>query len=129
MEQLSVEDVIGYQIELILASDLPEDQGTEGQMINPGNLDFAIDFCNDIPEPFKRAAYLLYYVATGHPFVSGNKRMAFLLAALVLYRTPEQYLLDSLDEENDRVIRSVAEGLMTQEEIEIWLCSIAQKDG
>ena len=63
MEHLSVEDVIGYQIRLILASDLPEDQGTEGQMINPGNLDFAIDFCNDSPEPFKRAAYLLYYVA------------------------------------------------------------------
>jgi death on curing protein len=129
MEQLSVEDVIGYQIRLILASDLPEDQGTEGQMINPGNLDFAIDFCNDIPEPFKRAAFLLYHIATGHPFVSGNKRMAFLLAALVLHRTPGQYLLDSLDEENDRVIRSVAEGLMTQEEIEIWLRSIARKDG
>ncbi|ACL16694.1 Fic family protein [Methanosphaerula palustris] len=128
MEQLSVEDVIGYQIRLILASDLPEDQGTEGQMINPGNLDFTIDFCNDISEPFERAAYLLYHITTGHPFVSGNKRMAFLLAALVLYRTPEHYQIAGLAEENDRVIRSIAEGLMTQEEIEIWLRSIAQKD-
>jgi hypothetical protein len=44
MEQLPVEDMIGYQMRLILASDLPEDQGTEGQMINPGNLDFTINF-------------------------------------------------------------------------------------
>lgn len=98
-------------------------------MINQGNLDFAIDFCNDIPEPFERAAYLLYHIATGHPFVSGNKRMAFLPVALVLHRTPEQYQIVGLAEENDRVIRSVAEGLMSQEEIEIWLRSIAKKEG
>lgn len=98
-------------------------------MINQENLDFAIDFCNDIPEPFERAPDLLYHIATGHPFVSDNKRIAFLAVALVLHRTPEQYQIVGLSEENDRVIRSVADGLMTQEEIEIWLRSIARKEG
>ncbi|NLA99788.1 MAG: Fic family protein [Methanomicrobiales archaeon] len=86
MEEFTVEEVIGYQIEIIRASGVEEDQGLEGRLLNPGNLDFVITASNDISDPFKRAAFVLHGLVTGHPFVQGNKRIAFLLAALILLR-------------------------------------------
>ena len=117
MEEFTVEEVIGYQIEIIRASGVEEDQGLEGRLLNPGNLDFVITASNDISDPFKRAAFVLHGLVTGHPFVQGNKRIAFLLAALILLRTPERYVITSPDEENNRVVREIAEGRLTREEL------------
>ncbi|MCQ1539406.1 Fic family protein [Methanocalculus taiwanensis] len=127
MEDFTIEEVIGYQIEIILASDLDEDRGLEGLLLNPGNLDFTVTFSNNFPDPFERAAFVLHGLATGHAFVQGNKRVAFLLAALILLRTPERYTLTSSDEENDRFVRDVAEGRKTREDARVWLCSVVKK--
>ncbi|MDN7024125.1 Fic family protein [Methanoculleus sp. FWC-SCC1] len=127
MEEFTVEEVIGYQIEIILASDREEDRGLEGQLLNPGNLDFTVTFSSNFPDPFERAAFVLHGLATGHAFVQGNKRVAFLLAALILLRTPERYAITSSDEENNRFVRDVAEGKKTREDIRVWLCSAAKK--
>ena len=126
MEEFTVEEVIGYQIEIIRASGVEEDQGLEGRLLNPGNLDFVITASNDISDPFKRAAFVLHGLVTGHPFVQGNKRIAFLLAALILLRTPERYVITSPDEENNRVVREIAEGRLMREELLIWLHSVAK---
>lgn len=121
MEEFSVDDVIGFHIELIQASDLEEDQGLGGVLLQSGNLGYVLDMSNDIFEPFERASFILHGLATGHAFVQGNKRIAFILAALVLLRTPERYNIESSDEENDFFLKEVAKGNMSKEDVETWL--------
>jgi len=127
MEELTFEEIIDYHKEIILASDLQEDRGLGGQLLNTGNLDFIVTFSNNFSDPFEKAAFVLHGLATGHAFVQGNKRIAFLLAALILLRTTERYNIVSSDEENNRFVREVATGTKTREEIGIWLHSVAKK--
>ncbi len=128
MEEFTVEEVLDYHVEILLASDREEDRGLEGRLLTPGNLDFVIEFSNGFSDPFERAAFILHGLATGHAFVEGNKRIAFLLASLVLLRTPERYEIQSCPEENDRLVRDVAEGKKTREEVETWLRSVTKGD-
>lgn len=117
MEAFTVEEVIGYHGEIIRASPIEEDRGFGGRVLNPGNLDFVIAASNRIPDPFERAAFVLHGLATGHPFVQGNKRIAFMLAALILLRTPERYTIASSDAENNAVVRAASEGRMRRKDI------------
>lgn len=128
MEEFTVEEVIGYHIEIILASDREEDQGQEGRLLTPGNLFFVVEFSSGFSDPFERAAFILHGLATGHAFVAGNKRIAFLLASLVLLRTPERYEIGSSPEENNRFVRDIAEGKTAREEVEAWLRSVTKRD-
>lgn len=125
---LTREIVLEYHRRIIAASDLPEDQGTGGLLLTPGNLDFTLDFSTEIVDPFERAAFLLYHIATGHAFVQGNKRIAFLLAALALLRTPERYQIESSPEEINRVVRDIAENRMSREDVASWLRSVAKNE-
>ncbi|MEA3421101.1 MAG: Fic family protein [Acidobacteriota bacterium] len=127
MEELTFEEIFDYHREIILASNLQEDRGLGGQLLNTGNLDFTVTFSNNFSDPFERAAFVLHGLATGHAFVQGNKRIAFLLAALILLRTTERYNIVSSDEENNRFVREVTTGSKTREEIRIWLHSVAKK--
>ena len=127
MGVFTVEEIIRYHIEIILESDRKEDQGFGGKLLIPGNLDFVVEFSSGYSDPFERAAFILHGLVTGHAFVEGNKRIAFLLASIVLVRTPERYEIVSSPEENNRFIRSVAEGRMTKEEVETWLRSVTKK--
>jgi len=128
MEEFTVEEVISYHIEIILASDREEDRGMEGKLLTPGNLYFVVEFSSGYSDPFERAAFILHGLATGHAFIEGNKRIAFLLASLVLSRTPERYDIVSSPEENDRFVRDVAEGKKTIKDVEIWLRFVTKKD-
>jgi death-on-curing family protein len=128
MEEFTVEEVVGYQVEIIRASSVEEDRGLEGRLLNPGNLDFVIAASNHIPDPFERAAFVLHGIVTGHPFIQANKRIAFLLAALILKRTPERYVIASSDAENNAVIRDVAGGKKTRKDVLDWLHA-AVKEG
>lgn len=127
MEELTFEEILDYHREIILASNLQEDRGLGGQLLNTGNLDFTVTFSNNFSDPFEKAAFVLHGLATGHAFVQGNKRIAFLLAALILLRTTERYNIVSSDEENNRFVREVTTGSKTREEIRIWLHSVAKK--
>ncbi|MCM2465963.1 type II toxin-antitoxin system death-on-curing family toxin [Methanoculleus oceani] len=127
MEEFTVEEVIGYQVEIIRASGVEEDRGLEGRLLNPGNLDFVIAVGNRIPDPFERAAFMLHGIVTGHPFVQGNKRIAFLLAALILLRTPERYVIASSDAENNAFVRDVAGGDKTRKDVLDWLHVVVKR--
>jgi death-on-curing protein len=127
MEEFTVEEVISYHIEIILASDREEDRGMEGKLLTPGNLYFVVEFSSGYSDPFERAAFILHGLATGHAFIEGNKRIAFQLASLVLLRTPERYETVSSHEENDHFVRAIAEGKKTREEVETWLRSVTKK--
>ncbi|WP_292729885.1 type II toxin-antitoxin system death-on-curing family toxin [Methanoculleus sp.] len=127
MEEFTVEEIISYHIEIILASDREDDRGMEGKLLTPGNLYFVVEFSSGYSDPFERAAFILHSLAIGHAFIAGNKRIAFQLASLVLLRTPERYETMSSHEENDHFVRAIAEGKKTREEVETWLRSVTKK--
>jgi len=126
VEELTVEEIIGYHKEIIENSDFEGDQGLGGRFVNSGNLEFVIDFSSNYADPFDKAAYLLHGIVTGHPFVQGNKRLAFLLSSLILFRTPERYNIISTNEENDVFVREIAKGNKTFKEVSIWLRTIVK---
>lgn len=127
MEEYTIDEVIEFHIELIQASDREDDQGLGGVLLQRGNLEFVIGVSNDIHEPFERAAFILHGLATGHAFVQGNKRMAFMLAALILIRTPERYHIACQEEEIDTFVRDVAQGNKTRDGVRAWLRKYSKK--
>jgi death-on-curing protein len=85
LEELTVEEVIDYHIVLMKDSSFEDEQNLGGKFLNESNFRFVIDFSSNFKDPVEKAAYLLHGITTGHPFIQGNKRLAFLLSALVLY--------------------------------------------
>lgn len=128
MEEITVEEVIQYHVELMLDSEQVREQGLGGKLLHPGNLNFVIEFSNRYCDPFERAAFILHGLATGHPFIEGNKRIAFMLASYVLLLTSERYVIISSHEENNQFVRAVAEGKKTRQEVETWLRSVTKKE-
>ncbi len=51
MEEFTVEEIIGYHIEIILESDREEDQGLGGELLIPGNLDFVVAVSKNYSDP------------------------------------------------------------------------------
>jgi len=127
MELITVDEVLEFHIDLLRKSRLREDQGLGGVLTNRGNLEFIIEESNYLTDPFEKASWILFGIATGHPFVQGNKRIAFMLAVFVLVRTPERYSLITSDDENNVFVRQVAEGEKTKEDIKIWIQSNVKK--
>jgi len=54
--------------------------GGESGILNHGNLDFTVEMQTRFTDPFEVAAFLLYNIATLHPFCDGNKRTVFISA-------------------------------------------------
>jgi len=80
----------------------------------------SICYGDDFEDPFKRASYFLHRIATRHPFFEGNKRTAFMVAAIIIYFDTE-YIIENDNDENDRFVRDVASDLVEEEEIKKWL--------
>lgn len=91
-------------------------------IINPSNLEFAIDSVNNESDPLKQATNFLYYTATGHPFENGNKRTAFEVAKGIL---ASGALI--LDAQSGAIIQfitgNLAQGNATKKDVENWLIS------
>ncbi|MCU0552213.1 MAG: type II toxin-antitoxin system death-on-curing family toxin [Leptolyngbya sp. Prado105] len=71
------------------------------------------------PTIFDLAAAYAYGSAKNHAFVDGNKRIAFVVAAVFLELNG--YSLDAPEEEVVQVMLDLAAGQKTQEEIAEWL--------
>lgn len=127
MGKFTIEEIIGFHNNIIENSDQKGDEGQGGNIINYGNLSFVIDHSSYYSDPFDEAAYLLYGIVRGHPFVQGNKRLAFLLSALVLYETPECYTIICSDEEINNFVTKVAEGDNSLEDVSCWLKQSVKK--
>jgi death on curing protein len=78
------------------------------------------------PSPVEKSAAIFESIIINHPFIDGNKRIAYLLMRLVLL----QYNLDinaNQDEKYDFVIKA-AKGELNYESIKNWIFSrILQK--
>lgn len=67
-----------------------------------------------------KGAALLHAVATAHGFADGNKRTSLLMLFLLYERS--DYALDTWEDDRwDDVVVDVVNGVMTQEQLEIFL--------
>ena len=80
----------------------------------------AIEYgASHIIDPFDRAAYLLYSIATRHPFVEGNKRTAFVAAMVILKKEADVDISES-PQSIYGFVKEVAIGNLSVEEIKKW---------
>lgn len=71
------------------------------------------------PDVFDLAAAYAFGIARDHPFVDGNKRTAFVAAAVFLL--DNGYEIDVDDTSVVQVILAVSEGSMSEAELAAWL--------
>jgi death on curing protein len=72
-----------------------------------------------LSNPYEKAAYYLHRIATRHPFMEGNKRTAFMVAAITIY-TDTEFMIENDATENNRFVRLIASGEVEEEEIVKW---------
>jgi death on curing protein len=80
----------------------------------------------DSPTLFDLAAAYAFGIAKNHPFIDGNKRTGFVLAAVFLELNG--YSLDAPDSEVVGTMERLAQGLETQESVALWLHSRSVKN-
>jgi death on curing protein len=80
----------------------------------------------DNPNLFDLAAAYAFGIAKNHPFVDGNKRTGFVLAAVFLELNG--YSLDAPDSEVVGTMERLAQGLETQESVALWMQSRSIKN-
>ena len=76
------------------------------------------------PTLFQKVAALAHAIATGHPFVDGNKRTAAVAAAVLLYLNG--YDLEVGGAGLERVMVALAEHQLSLEEFADWLADHAR---
>ncbi|WP_424358756.1 type II toxin-antitoxin system death-on-curing family toxin [Methanocella sp. MCL-LM] len=101
------------------------DDGLEGAVREGaiGVLDYIIEQPEWVPELSadvkKYAAFVLYTIATQHPFSQANKRTAFAAAENCILLCGMG--ISAKDETIDMFMRSVANGDQTLEDVEKWI--------
>jgi death-on-curing protein len=68
---------------------------------------------------FEKAAAYGFHICRNHPFVDGNKRVAFILAVLFLDRNSWEF--NASEEESYSAMISLADGKMTKPQLASWL--------
>jgi death-on-curing protein len=68
---------------------------------------------------FEKAAAYGFHVCRNHPFVDGNKRIAFILMVIFLERNGWE--LNASDEESYSAMMALADGKMTKPQLASWL--------
>ncbi len=71
------------------------------------------------PTLFQLAALYAHCIARNHPFVDGNKRTAFLAAAVFLERNGQG--LGASEGETVTVFQGLAAGTVDEEDLAVWL--------
>jgi death-on-curing protein len=65
-------------------TDIIRDFGGEPGLRDPATLDYVVYRVNRSRDMYRKAAVALHGICTGHPFVDGNKRTAFVTADNIL---------------------------------------------
>ena len=80
----------------------------------------------DSPTLSDLAAAYAFGIAKNHPFIDGNKRTGFVIAAVFLELNG--YSLDAPDSEVVGTMERLAQGLETQESVALWMQSRSVKN-
>lgn len=67
----------------------------------------------------EKAATLGFSIIQNHPFADGNKRTGH--AAMAMFLSMNNYIINADDDEQVEVILSVASGKLSREEFTVWL--------
>jgi len=110
---LTVEKVIEIH------QDIVADFGGEPGIRDPATLEFVVYEANRKKTVIRRAATALFGICTGHPFVDGNKRTAFVISDNLL--KDEGYWIATSDEAVVAFMLEVAQYRHTKESVEKWI--------
>ena len=100
--------------------------GGEFGFVSEGTLRFILDAVNTMRgDIFAKAAYAIHEVATKHPLVNGNKRLALSLGDLMLNTEGYEPAVDVTETVN--FMLKVAKGELSKKMVEAWLRSKYRK--
>lgn len=77
------------------------------------------------PDIFSLASAYVFGIIRNHPFLDGNKRIAFMVGFDFLYQNGK--LLDASEPQAVQMILSLAEKTITEKEFAIWLQENSKK--
>ena len=112
-EPVSVQEIIEIHHDII------RDFGGTTGMRDEATLDYILYQVNRSNRLLRKAAILLHGIATGHPFIDGNKRTAFVAADNMI--RGEDLEINASDEEVVSFMLEVAEYRHTRESVEAWI--------
>ena len=115
---MSKNGITSQEIIEIHADILRDFGGTPG-IRDTGTLDYIIYQVNKSQKTLRKSAIILHGIATGHPFIDGNKRTAFVAADNLV--RDQGYQISATDDEVVSFMLEVAEYKHTREFVEAWL--------
>ena len=113
------EEPITVQKIIEIHTDIIRDFGGASGIRDDATLDYVIYQVNRSRNVLRKSAIMLHGIATGHPFVDGNKRTAFVAADNLV--RDWGYQISATDEEVVSFMLEVAEYKHTRESVEAWL--------
>ena len=119
MTAITAELIIRIHHRIMKSSEKEDDPPLADSIRDEGCLP-AIEYgASHLTDPFDKAAYLLFSIATRHPFVEGNKRTAFTSAMVILKKETGMDISESPQNIYD-FVKEVAVGSRNVEEIRKW---------
>jgi len=100
-------------------NDIIKDFGGEPGLRDPATIEYVVYRVNRSRNSFRNAAIALYGIATGHPFIDGNKRTALVVAENIL--ADSGYYLDASEPEVVGFMVQVAQYNLTEPSVEGWI--------
>jgi death on curing protein len=113
------EESITFQKIIEIHADIIRDFGGASGIRDDATLDYVIYKVNRSRKSLRKSSIILHGIATGHPFVDGNKRTAFVAADNLL--RDRGYQISATDGEVVSFMLEVAEYKHTRESVEAWL--------
>jgi len=111
---LSLDDVIKIHRRIIAET------GGEHGLLSPGSLAFTLERMRERKEDvYGQAAFLLYSITTGHPFINGNKRTAFITTATFLRLNGYELVVE--EDEVFSFLLEVAQGKVSLSHVKSWI--------
>lgn len=97
-------------------SGIRTEAGIESAVIAPQTVYFGQEL---YPAITAKAAIVCFEIITQHPFIDGNKRVGH--AAMAYFLRMNDYILLADDDEQEKIVLSLAEGNMNLEELTSWV--------
>ena len=105
---------------------LLRETGGESGFLSEGTLRYILHSLNSVRgDVFSKAAFVIHEIATKHPMINGNKRLAFALGALVLRKGG--YVLSLESSEAVTLMLRVAREEVPKRDLEAWLRNKCKK--
>ena len=117
---------ISFDEALKLYRTILRETGGEYGFVSEGTLRYILDSLDSIRgDIFVKAAFVIDGVASRHPLVNGNKRLAFALGAYIL--RGEGFELSVDKDETVPLMLRVAKGDLSRKALESWLRSKSKR--